>query len=177
MPDGVVVVVEYGEATIDFMDPKLRGHGVAALLAAADNPGQVETLTRSGPRRLYRVPETVARAAGLLDEPAESFDWPDTSSASQTQGFVPASEPTVANLFAQDVRAGSYSNTGSSGVVAEPAAGEAGVGGYDDGQPDMDWSRKAIDDFAARLDPPIDTTGEKNKQAAIDAIRAAQQPG
>lgn len=44
--------------------------------------------------------------------------------------------------------------------------------GYDDGKPDMDWSRKAIDDYAAELTPPLDTTGEANKHDALDAIKA-----
>lgn len=47
--------------------------------------------------------------------------------------------------------------------------------GYDDGQPDMDWSRPAIDEFAARLTPPLDTTGEKNKPNALKAIEDHQK--
>lgn len=56
----------------------------------------------------------------------------------------------------------------------EPAADPDAGKGYDDGLPDMDWSRKAIDDYAAKLDPPLDTTSEANKHDALDAIKAAQ---
>lgn len=68
MPEGVSVVVDDGFATIDFIDRRLRGTGLAALLAVG-GPGTVEVLTRVGPRRLYRTPEGNAREAGLLDVP------------------------------------------------------------------------------------------------------------
>lgn len=67
MPKGVEVLVEDGFATIDFVDRKLRGPGVAALLE--HTPAElIEKLTRSGPRVQYRVPEGNASAAGLLDK-------------------------------------------------------------------------------------------------------------
>ena len=49
--------------------------------------------------------------------------------------------------------------------------------GYDDGLPDMDWSRPAINDFATKLNPPLDVTGEKNRATAIAAIKAAMADG
>lgn len=49
--------------------------------------------------------------------------------------------------------------------------------GYDDGKPDMDWSRKDIDDYAGTLNPPLDVTGEKNKELAIAAIEEAIKGG
>lgn len=67
MPAGVFVDIADGFAVIDFVDKGRRGAGLNALLAV-DGPGVVETLTRSGPRIVYRVPEDVARVAGLLDE-------------------------------------------------------------------------------------------------------------
>jgi hypothetical protein len=66
VPRGVEVVVEDGFAEIDFIDRRLRGPGLAKLLEVG-GPETVETLTRSGPRRRYRVPEGNAREAGLLD--------------------------------------------------------------------------------------------------------------
>lgn len=54
---------------------------------------------------------------------------------------------------------------------SEPAEGPSAPKGYDDGKPDMDWSRKAINEYAAGLKPPLDTTGEKNKEDALDAIK------
>jgi len=70
MPAGVEVTVVDGFATIDFVDRSKRGPGLAALLEVC-GPDLVQTLTREGPRRLYRVPEGNARAAGLLDVPAQ----------------------------------------------------------------------------------------------------------
>jgi hypothetical protein len=66
VPNGVEVVVENGFATIDFVDPAKRGPGLAKLLEVG-GPETVETLTRSGPRRRYRVAVGNAREAGLLD--------------------------------------------------------------------------------------------------------------
>ncbi|CAA0134555.1 Uncharacterised protein [Mycolicibacterium vanbaalenii] len=77
MPAGVESVVEDGVATIEFVDPSVRGVGLARLLehAPAD---QVSKVTR--PRVAYIVPEEFARAAGLLDaaaEPVVAQQWPD----------------------------------------------------------------------------------------------------
>jgi hypothetical protein len=66
MPQGVEVVIEDGFATIDFIDKGLRGPGLAKLLEVG-GPGTIDTLTRDGPRRKYRVAEGNAREAGLLD--------------------------------------------------------------------------------------------------------------
>lgn len=67
MPKGVEVVVDDGFAEIDFVDPVLRGPGLAKLIDVG-GAETVETLTREGPRRKYRVPEGNAREAGLIDE-------------------------------------------------------------------------------------------------------------
>lgn len=66
MPEGISVVVEDGFATFDFVDPKLKGPTLSKLIATY-GPEVIETLTRTGPRRLYRVPEGNAREVGLLD--------------------------------------------------------------------------------------------------------------
>ncbi|UJQ86539.1 hypothetical protein SEA_PENGUINLOVER67_17 [Mycobacterium phage PenguinLover67] len=70
MPEGILATVDDGFATIDFVDPSLRGPALAQLveLGGAES---IETLTRSGPRRQYRVPEGNAREVGLLDDSAE----------------------------------------------------------------------------------------------------------
>lgn len=70
MPQGIVAEVDGGFATIDFVDPKLRGPGLNRLLEIG-GPATIETLTRvkNSPRRQYRVPEGNAREAGLLDTP------------------------------------------------------------------------------------------------------------
>jgi hypothetical protein len=67
MPQGIVATVEDGFATLDFVDKSLRGPGLNRLLDIG-GPATIETITRKGPRRTYRVPEGNARLAGLLDE-------------------------------------------------------------------------------------------------------------
>lgn len=71
MPEGIVVEVDEGFATLDFVDQSLRGLSLHKLLEIG-GPATIETITRKGPRRLYRVPEGNAREAGLLDEPSQA---------------------------------------------------------------------------------------------------------
>ncbi|WP_166905924.1 hypothetical protein [Mycobacterium sp. DL440] len=66
MPTGVDVAVEDGFATIEFVDPSLRGPGLGKLLEVGTPPELIEKVTR--PRLAYIVPEGNARLAGLLDE-------------------------------------------------------------------------------------------------------------
>lgn len=70
MPEGIVAEVDSGFATLDFVDTTLRGPSLHKLLEIG-GPATIETITRRGPRRQYRVPEGNARAAGLIDEPSE----------------------------------------------------------------------------------------------------------
>jgi hypothetical protein len=240
MPVGIEVVVENGEATVDFVDPLLKGQGIAALLEVTP-PKLVDKVTGPAARVRYRVPEQFARAAGFLDEAStvEAFVEPDTSSFTDASGFVASEGPSTTDLFAQDLRGGTFRNdpvepvkvgeatvavtvesdlgaltdlvdqlsTGdASSVVAAPTDEPAAVTetvvteppaasaptveaapaaepvveqsgpGYDDGFPDMDWSRPAINAFAAALQPPVgplDTTGAKNRAEAIAAIKKA----
>lgn len=77
MPAGIAVTVVDGFATVDFLDPSLKPGALSRLLDIG-GPASIELDTRSGPRRLYTVPEGNARAAGLLDlpstpEPAETL--------------------------------------------------------------------------------------------------------
>jgi hypothetical protein len=73
MPAGVEVFVEDGFATIDFTDRDKRAEGLSALLKNTP-PGLVQTVSRTGPRRQYRVPEGNAREAGLLDGDGDDAD-------------------------------------------------------------------------------------------------------
>lgn len=66
MPAGVIAEVVDGYATLDFLDPALRGPALNRLLGIG-GPGSIKTVTREGPRRKYIVPEGNAVAAGLLD--------------------------------------------------------------------------------------------------------------
>lgn len=119
MPEGVDVIVDDGEATIEFVDQSKRGPGLAELFKHVADPADVEKRTR--PNR-YVVPESAARAAGLLDDSAES-------------------EPDVAE---------------------KPT--------YDDGVPDDDWRRDAINDWASKT-LKLDVSGLPNKGEALTAIK------
>lgn len=194
MPAGVEVLVADGFATIDFVDPKLRGQGLAALLENTP-PEFIETLTRTGPRRLYRVPEGNAREAGLVDKASQvdQLDTPDTSSASDVSGFVPADGPSTTNLHAQTVRSGSYADAyAEHAVVVEgqivewtDVVGDGSGTALPDADPstlapdaqpieplpDEEWSRAALNAAAAKagVEHP-----EKlpNKAAVLDALKA-----
>lgn len=66
MAEGVIAEVVDGVATLEFSDPAKKGPALARLLEIG-GPGSIQTLTREGPRRRYRVPEGNAAEAGLLD--------------------------------------------------------------------------------------------------------------
>lgn len=70
MPEGIIATVDGGYATLDFVDRSLKGPSLDKLIEAG-GPGIVETISRSGPRRKYRVPEGNAREAGLIDDDVE----------------------------------------------------------------------------------------------------------
>lgn len=55
--------------------------------------------------------------------------------------------------------------------VGEPAADDDGHG-YDDGEPDMDWSRPALNKAAEKLG--LDPKDYSNKELLLDAIRDAK---
>jgi hypothetical protein len=67
--EGISVEVADGFARIEFLDKKLRGITVTKLLDAG-GPDMIDVDT-SGARKTYIVPESVARQAGLIDEPEE----------------------------------------------------------------------------------------------------------
>jgi predicted Fe-Mo cluster-binding NifX family protein len=51
--------------------------------------------------------------------------------------------------------------------------GDTGTGDADDEEevPDESWNRKEIDEWAAELDPPLDTTGAATKADAVALIQ------
>lgn len=109
MPDGVIVEVADGFATLDFVDSALRGPALNQLLAIG-GPASIETITRDGPRRKYRVPEGNADEAGLLDGSSSTVQRGDTGHAAalsdahtenQTNPNRPV-QPTSANTFEGD---------------------------------------------------------------------------
>ncbi|AGT12916.1 hypothetical protein KAYACHO_12 [Mycobacterium phage KayaCho] len=64
MPAGIIATVDGDYATIDFVDQSLRGPALAAL---AELGAPIETITRDGPRRKYRVLTNFAEQTNLLD--------------------------------------------------------------------------------------------------------------
>lgn len=94
MPKGVETFVEGGFATVDFVDPNLKGAALAKLIEIG-GPESVEVITRDGPRRKYRVPEGNADAAGLVDT-ASSVDTTATGDAGHAEALATAS-PAVVN--------------------------------------------------------------------------------
>lgn len=182
MPDGVEVAVDGDWATIDFVDRGARGPGLARLLEHAE-PSDVETLTRGGPRTRYRVPVVFARKAGLLDRASrvDALASPDTSSATDATGSTPPGWPAsdrqwpamLSEVRGSAVRFGvAYPGLDES-VLAQHVVPSAPAPNYDDGLPDMDWSRRALNDYAARLTPPVKAVDLPNKRAVIAAIDAA----
>ena len=81
MPAGIIATVDDGFATLEFTDPALKGPALAEL-AEIGGPESIETLTRSGPRRRYRVPQGNAQTAGLLDASPPSAGPRETSASS-----------------------------------------------------------------------------------------------
>ncbi len=68
MPEGIIATDDGdGFVTLDFVDKSLAGPALAELIDIG-GAASVETITRVGPRRMYRVPTGNAEAAGLLDE-------------------------------------------------------------------------------------------------------------
>ncbi|AHK11964.1 hypothetical protein Hosp_010 [Mycobacterium phage Hosp] len=64
MPAGIIATIDGDYATIDFVNQALRGPALAEL---AELGAPIETITRDGPRRKYRVLVNFAEQANLLD--------------------------------------------------------------------------------------------------------------
>jgi hypothetical protein len=160
MPAGVLVVVENGFATIDFVDKAKRGPALAKLFEIGTPPEAIEKLTRSGPRAVYVVPEGNAREAGLLDEA-------DVEDAVVGDVEIPDGYSVPDTVFVEGgpLPDGSLPVLGTSGEDVLPKA-------WPDGEPDDDWTRSELDAYAQAL-TGIDTRELKNKAAVLDAIGKA----
>lgn len=88
MPAGIEAVLEDGFATISFLDPSLRGTSIAKLLDVV-GPEFIEIRT-GGTRRSYVVPESAARAAGLLDTAAPTPEQTPDDKPEDTAPETPA---------------------------------------------------------------------------------------
>lgn len=71
MPEGIETWVEDGFATIGGQTSEKRAEVLRKLLESTP-VALIETITRSGPYKLYRVPEGNARDAGLIDGPTDT---------------------------------------------------------------------------------------------------------
>lgn len=68
MPEGIIATDNGdGFVTLDFVDKSLRGPALAELVEIG-GAASIETISRLGPRRQYRVPLGNAEEAGLVDE-------------------------------------------------------------------------------------------------------------
>ncbi|QHB37752.1 hypothetical protein I5G63_gp011 [Mycobacterium phage Imvubu] len=68
MPEGIIAT-DHGDGfvTLDFVDKALRGPALAELVEIG-GAASIETISRVGPRRQYRVPLGNATEAGLVDD-------------------------------------------------------------------------------------------------------------
>lgn len=108
MPSGVETFVDgEGFAIVDFVDPTRRGPGLAKLIALG-GPESVETITRDGPRRKYRVPEGNASAAGLIDTPVAATAHGDLKFADALAKENPQDHP---RTHRPDLPEGMYGHT------------------------------------------------------------------
>lgn len=99
MPAGIIATVDGGFATIDFLDKSLRGPALQELVEIG-GPASIETITRDGPRRKYRVPVGNAQTAGLLDGDEVGDVWSagrDTGAAAATVAADPNVNPGADN--------------------------------------------------------------------------------
>lgn len=166
MPEGIEVEIDNGFATLDFVDKSLRGPALAKLIEDG-GPDVVETITREGPRRKYRVPEGNAAAAGLIDgstpvEPNKSAGQ-DTGAAdalASAQSTGPFPFPTVRNKWST----GDQTTTGE--LPGAQALTEQGVE-----LPDETWKLDDLRAFAREHE--IDIAGLTTKAATLERINEA----
>lgn len=166
MPAGIEVEIDNGFATLDFVNKSLRGPALAKLIEEG-GPGVVETITREGPRRKYRVPEGNAAAAGLIDgstpvQPNKSAGQ-DTGSAARLKNSPhtgPFPFPTSRNKWST----GDPSTTGQLPGGQNLAARGVAL-------PDETWKLDDLRAFAREHE--IDISGLTTKAATLERINEA----
>ncbi|URM86112.1 hypothetical protein SEA_BIGGITYBASS_12 [Gordonia phage BiggityBass] len=166
MPEGIIAEIDEGFATLDFVDRSLRGPALQKLIDIG-GPHSIETLTRSGPRRQYRVPEGNAREAGLIDEATESLVRGDTGaaqtladSASTTGSPAPVTSRNAWGTGRDPITAP------ASDPVTDPASAPAPE--YPEGEPTTDWKFDQLKAYAAAHN--VDTDGLRSKVDVLAAI-------
>lgn len=162
MPEGVAVEVSGGVASIEFVDRSLRGRGVAALLAVG-GPESVEKRTR--PEVHYLTPESVAREAGLLDNPSPAPE--------------PEPAPAAVVVLTGDGAGGGGGEAATATTITLPvppvAPQEPGDTGTEtnEGEPSLEWSRAALNEAAAKAG--VENADKlANKAEVLDALSKAK---
>lgn len=169
MPAGIIATVDNGFAILDFLDPTLRGPALAALteLGGAES---IEPMTRSGPRKKYRVPADNAAQLDLLDGDEVGRKWsagndtgraaalkasdPNVNAGGGENWHTPTDQYTSANKFV-----GKVANSAVLHNRNQVFTGSAGSFG---GSPDtgehaelIDYVKAAEDEAYANATPPI----------------------
>ena len=169
--NGVDVVVDDGVATFDFRERGTRGPGLAALIAAGGKPRKV---TRGGPRPRYEVDEQAARRAGMLAEPVQALATDVRTSAGDATGIVQPTIPSSVNAHTQSQHHGKLRQREQQPTLGDQAAALAEPEQpvtWPEGEPNDDWRRDEIDDYA--LAHGLDTRDIRLKADALKAIQDA----
>ncbi|ORB30706.1 hypothetical protein [Mycobacterium persicum] len=173
MTTGIEVAVRDGFATIDFIDPSLRGPALEKLIDIGGHES-IDAVTRVGPRKLYRVPEGNAREAGLLDADTEVDEL---AAGARDQGWaqrladVGHEQPvTLAGQRQPEPDQASLPDSSP----AQPLQQTQQTRNYPEGEPSDDWKRPELDSYAKAkgLDPSAYST----KAALLDAINGRTTP-
>ena len=110
MAEGIYAEVADGFARIQFMDKSLVGDGLARLLAIG-GPGLIEVDTRTGARKIYIVPESIAQDAGLLEaapveklypegDPSDAWTVPQLREYAEAKGIALGEATKKADILA-----------------------------------------------------------------------------
>lgn len=166
MPAGIEVEIDGGFATLDFVNKALRGPALAKLIEEG-GPHIVETITREGPRRKYRVPQGNAAAAGLIDgstpvTPVKSAGQDSGSAArlKNAKATGPYPFPTSRNKWSTGDPSTTGELPGAQGLAARGVA-----------LPDETWKLDDLRTFAR--DNEIDIAGLTTKAAVLERINEA----
>lgn len=179
MPEGIIATDNGdGFVTLDFVDPALRGPALAQLIEIG-GPSTIETITRKGPRRQYRVPLGNATDAGLVDE---ENTVEGVRSAGADTGFAQKlidADPNVnpgadhANWHtptAEYTSANKYVGTVANDVVLDRVQVHTGDAGSYGGSPQAPTHREVIDHVKGNS-PNVAVGG---RLASTQAFRAPQ---
>lgn len=196
MPAGVIATIDGAFATLEFTTKAAKDAGLAKLLEIG-GPGSIQTITRRGPRRKYRVPTDNANEAELIDGDEPETQW-SAGNDSGTAAALKAADPNVNAGGGEDwhtpydqhssvnAYVSTVHETGSSGIPTTHKPG-SGFGGT--GADETPTSATLIESLTALKAPEATTppttppawpaTGQPNDswtRAQLDAFAAAFTP-